>query len=379
MKTLFLLDPDVVFLNHGSFGACPQPVFEAYQAWQRRLERQPVQFLGVEFNDLMLAARIALAFYLNAATEDLVYIPNATYAVNAIARSLDLKPGDEILTSDHEYGACDKTWEFVCAKNGAVYRRQPVSIPASPEEMLAQIGSGISEHTRLIFVSHITSPTAQEMPVAELCALARQAGVLTLIDGAHTPGQIPLDLEALGADFYTGNCHKWMLSPKGAGFLHARKEAQPILEPLVVSWGWQSDGYFTTGSAFVDSFQWRGTDDPSACLAVPEAINFMQEHNWEYVRRQCHLLLTQAIERITALTGLAQVYMNDSGFHQMGVIQLPQQQDLRAFKRRLYDEHRIEIACIEWGGQQWMRISVQGYNTQGDIDCLVAALGLLLR
>lgn len=379
MKPLFLLDPDVVFLNHGSFGACPVPVFEAYQAWQRRLERQPVQFLGVEFNDHMKAARTVLATYLKASAEDLVYIPNATFAVNAVARSLNLKPGDEILATDHEYGACDKAWEFICSKSGASYKRQPVSIPATPEEMLAQIWSGVTERTRLIFTSHITSPTAQDMPVAELCALARQAGILTLIDGAHAPGQIPLNLEALGADFYTGNCHKWMLSPKGAGFLYARKDAQPILEPLVVSWGWQSDEHFTTGSTFVDCFQWRGTDDPSACLAVPAAIDFMREHNWESVQGKCHTLLSQALERITALTGFPQVYLEDAGIHQMGVVQLPQQQNLRAFKQRLYDEHRIEIPCIEWGGRHWLRISVQGYNSQENIDCLVIALDRLLR
>ncbi len=209
LKHLFLLNPDITFLNHGSFGACPRPVFEDYQAWQRRLELQPVQFLINSLPDLLHEARSQLGKYLNAAADELVFLPNATYGVNVIARSLELQPGDEVLATNHEYGACDRTWQFVCQKNGVVYRRQPVHLPAaSPSEIVEQVWMGVNERTRLIFISHISSPTALSIPVAELCARARQAGILTLVDGAHAPGQIAVDLGAIGADYYTGNCHK---------------------------------------------------------------------------------------------------------------------------------------------------------------------------
>ena len=216
MKSSFLLDPAIHFLNHGSFGACPLPVFEVYQSWQRRLENQPVFFLGRELAALQQEARQTLGVYLNAAAADLVFIPNATHGVNIIARSLigrpgsPLQPGDEVLTSDHEYGACDKTWQFLCQDSGVKYIRQPIPLPIeTPETFIEQLWQGVTPRTRLIYLSHITSPTAQRFPIELVCQRARQQGILTLIDGAHAPGQIPLDLPAIGADFYTGNCHKW--------------------------------------------------------------------------------------------------------------------------------------------------------------------------
>lgn len=380
IKDLFLLDPSVTFLNHGSFGACPKPVMRVYQDWQRRLERQPVQFLGVEYAGHMLTARQALGEYLNAPADDLVFIPNATFGVNVIARSLRLQPGDEILSCDHEYGACDRAWQFVCEKSGANYIRQAVPLPVrSSEEIVEQVWGGVSERTRLIFLSHITSPTALILPVAEICARARQAGILTLIDGAHAPGQIPLDLATLGADFYTGNCHKWMMSPKGAGFLYAVKSVQGLVEPLVVSWGWRAEPDFSTGSPFVDYLQWRGTDDPSAGLAVPAAIQFMREYNWDSVRDECHTLLKETLDRINTLTDMPSAYPAGDGFYrQMAVAELPLQPDLRGLKNRLYEEYRIEVPCIEWNKRQFLRISVQGYNTREDIDRLISALERLL-
>jgi isopenicillin-N epimerase len=384
LRDLFLLDAGVVFLNHGSFGACPRAVFAVYQEWQRRLERQPVQFLGVEFAEHMGAARTALGAYLGAEADNLVYIPNATYGVNMIARSLSLQPGDEILTSNHEYGACDRAWRFVCLKSGAIYRRQPIDFPASTaDETLEQLWQGVNQRTRLIFVSHITSPTALTLPVAEICARARQAGILTLIDGAHAPGQIPLDVGAIGADFYTGNCHKWMMAPKGAAFLHARQEVQATVEPLVVSWGWnpeQPGSLKLPGcSELPGRLEWHGTDDPSACLAVPAAIEFMQEHQWDRVRQECHHLLSRSLERLNDLSGLPTVYPCPEGYyHQMAVAELPQPADLKALKARLYKEYHIEVPLIDWNGRKFVRISVQGYNTQQDLDALYLGLQRLL-
>ncbi len=379
-KADFLLDPEVVFLNHGSFGATPRPVFEVYQQWQLRLERQPVLFLGREFNVLMAQARQALGEYLHAAADDLVFIPNATHGANIIARSLNLEPGDEVLASDHEYGACDYTWEFLCAKSGARYVHQAIPLPVSSEdEMVEQFWQGVTPRTRAIFISHITSPTALRLPVEAICRRARQAGILSIVDAAHSPGQIPLDLQALGADVVFGNCHKWMLAPKGTAFLYVRSEVQEIIEPLVVSWGYRATSETTTGSRFLDLLQWTGTKDPAAALAVPAAIGYMAEHQWDVVRQQCHDLLRQAVERVCALTGMAPLYPLDSNFYsQMAIAPLPVEVDLTVLKARLYDEYRIEVPLIEWNGRKFVRISIQAYNTPEDVDALLSALGALL-
>ena len=264
LKELFLLDPEVIFLNHGSFGACPIAVFNEYQDWQRRLERQPVQFLSVELDNYLSQARQNLGKFFNSHENDIVFIPNATHGVNIIARSLKLNPGDEILTTNHEYGACNFIWEFACSKSGAIYKRQPITPPfISAEQLLERIWEGVTSKTKVIFISHICSPTSLTMPVQNICRRARQAGIITLIDGAHAPGQIPLDLNSIQPDFYVGNCHKWMLSPKGAGFLYAQPLLQPLIEPLIVSWGYQSRYTVPRVSTFIDFLQWSGTNDPA--------------------------------------------------------------------------------------------------------------------
>jgi isopenicillin-N epimerase len=379
LKEYFLLDPTVVFLNHGSYGATPKPVFDAYQNWQRRLERQPVLFLGRELSELLLESRRVLGEYLNADADDLVYIPNATHGANIIAHSLQLKPGDEILTSDHEYGACDYTWDFVCGKTGAKYIHQHIPLPVhTGEEIVEQFWRGVTLQTRVIYLSQITSPTALRLPVEEICRRARGAGILTVIDAAHAPGQIPLDLQALDADIVFGNTHKWLMSAKGSAFLYVRRELQELIEPLVVSWGYRATPDIATGSRFIDYLQWTGTKDPTAALTVPDAIQFMKEHDWDTVRCQCHLLLRQAIELICDLTGLPPVYPLDSDFYvQMGIAPLPPS-DLPGLKSRLYSEFNIEVPLTEWREGQFVRISVQGYNTQEDIDALVRALANLL-
>jgi isopenicillin-N epimerase len=377
MRDLFLLRPDVVFLNHGSFGACPRPVFEAYQAWQLELERQPVEFLGRRFPALMQEARAALGAFVGAAADDLVYIPNATTGVNIVARSLPLEPGDEVLSTDHEYGAMDRTWRFVCRKRGTRYIRQSVPLPiTSVEQVVEAIWAGVTPRTRVLFVSQITSPTAIIFPVVELVRRARESGIITVVDGAHAPGQVSLDLTTQGVDFQLASFHKWGLGPKGSAFLYARREIQYLLEPLVVSWGWESER--PGPSRFIDEQEYQGTKDIAAYLAVPAAIRFMQDHNWSQVQQTCHELVRYARRAITALTGLAPITPDSpTWFAQMAAFPLPPC-DGPALQKRLHDECAIEIPIVTWNDRQFVRLSVQGYNTRADVDALVEALRVLL-
>jgi isopenicillin-N epimerase len=375
LRQHFLLDPNIVFLNHGSFGACPQPVFEEYQRWQLELERQPVEFIGRRFASLMRTAREKLAAYVGTHADNLVYVPNATHALNIVARSLQLNVGDEVLTTNHEYGAMERMWRFLCEKWDARYVVQPVGLPLiTPEAFVEQFWSGVTARTRVIFLSHITSPTALVFPIEEICRRARAAGILTIVDGAHTVGQLPLNLDALGADVYTSNCHKWLCAPKGSAFLYVSPHAQPRIEPLVVSWGWQAEA--PTHSRFIDEQEYTGTRDIAAYLATPTAIEFFTQHNWEQVRAECHVLAVEAQAQVLALSG-AQPFSPPEYFAQLVSVRLPPC-DLATLKMRLYVEYQVEVPLLRWNDEYLIRISVQGYNTETDIDRLIIGLQALL-
>jgi isopenicillin-N epimerase len=372
LKRHFMLDPKITYLNHGSFGATPKPVFKEYQRWQRELENQPVEFLGRRHDGLMRESRAALAEYLGTGAENIVYTQNVTIALNIAARSLELGAGDEILSTNHEYGALDRTWRFLSKERGFAYINQPVDL-TSHDAFVESFWRGVTPHTRVIFLSHITSPTATIFPVEKIIKRARLQGIITVIDGAHAPGQIPLQLDALGADFYGGNLHKWLCAPKGAGFLHARPEAQNLLKPLVVSWGYEA--LMPGGSTFIDHHEWWGTRDIAAFLTVPKAIQFQQEQDWATVRSACHHLAVETWGRIHDLTGQAPLHPDpEIWFAQMTVSTLPADTDVSALQRRLYDEYRIEIPLLDWHGNKLMRLSVQGYNSRRDMDRLLSAL-----
>lgn len=379
----FLLRPGIAFLNHGSFGACPAPVFTTYQRWQRTLEEQPVEFLGRRNRELLATARAPLGSYLGARADDLVFVPNATHGMNIVAHSLvpTLAPGDEVLATNHEYGAVERTWTMLCEAAGVRYRAQPLALPVTtPEALVEQLWAGVTERTRILVVSHITSPTALTFPVAAICQRAAARGILTVVDGAHAPGQIGLQLQALGADFYTGNLHKWLCAPKGAAFLYARPERQALLRPLIVSWGWQARDPGV--SPFQDYFEWIGTDDPAAFLSVPAAIAFQAEHDWPAVRVACHALAAQTAERIAALTGLPPISPATNTaewWTQMCAVPLPTSGlDAVELKEHLWDEYEVEVPIVEWEDRRFVRISIQAYNSQDDVDRLVAALRALL-
>ena len=374
----FILNPAIHYLNHGSFGATPLPVFEEYQRWQRELEYQPTEFLGRRAPELLAASRQILAEYLGISINDLVYITNATIGLNAVARSLDLGLGDEVLSTDHEYGALDRTWRYLAQKQGFCYTNQPIHVPViSPEKFIEELWQGVTPRTKVIFLSHITSPTALIFPVEQVCRRARQEGIITVVDGAHAPGQLPLNLTELGADFYAGNLHKWLCAPKGSAFLAIRPEHQTAVQPLVVSWGWMSDN--STSSQLINALEWVGTRDISAFLSVPKAIAYQREHNWAMIRDACHDLTCDARRRVSDITGLDPLSPDSSEwFGQMISLPLPAHLDGIELHRRLYDEYSIEAPILQWKDHLLLRCSFQAYNGPEDVLALESAVRQLL-
>jgi isopenicillin-N epimerase len=354
VKELFLLDPDVVFLNHGSFGACPRRVFDRYQAWQRELEREPVDFITRRLTGLLAEARAALGEYVGAGADDLTFVPNATTGVNIAARALRLQPGEEVLATDLEYGACDLTWEHECAKADARYVRVPAG------ELLDHR----TDSTRAVFLSHITSETALLLPAERIVQEARAGGLTTIVDGAHAVAQVDLDLTALGADFYAGNCHKWLCAPKGAGFLYVAPHLQDTVDGTITSWGYEEP------SSFISRTQRQGTRDSAAYLAVPDAIEFVREHN---TRDRCIELAREARRALCGLLDSEPIAPEDQVLQMASVRLPPGDSDLQ---RRLFADHRVEIPISD---DMLMRISIAMYNTEEDVERLLDALSVLLR
>ncbi|MBC8146308.1 MAG: aminotransferase class V-fold PLP-dependent enzyme [bacterium] len=379
LRTLFMLRPEVAFLNHGSFGACPRPVMAQYQSWQLESETEPVEFHARRAAGLLQTAREALGELVGADANDLVYVTNATVAVNIVARSLRLGPTDEVLGTDHEYGACERVWRFLSTRGGPRYRSAHIPVPVTThEDMIEQLFSQIGPDTRVIFISHITSPTALTFPIAEVCRRARELGLMTIVDGAHVPGQMSLNLREIDPDFYTGNLHKWLCAPKGAAFLYARNELQPMLDPLVVSWGYES--IFDGPSQFIDAHEYRGTRDISPALTVPFAIDFQREHNWKDVIAECHAMVKRArpliAEALDAVPIAPEGPASSNGdatewYVQMSAFLLPDGYDRLSLGTRLFDEHQVEIPTFGWNDRQTIRISIQGYNTWNDVERLL--------
>ncbi|MCY4061447.1 MAG: aminotransferase class V-fold PLP-dependent enzyme [Chloroflexi bacterium] len=366
----FLIRDDVIFFNHGAFGACPKSVFECYQAWQLELERQPVDFLLRRGAPLMADARARIADYFNVPSDEIVFVTNATTGLSRAVRSLSLQPGDEILTTDHEYGAVNRLLDFVADRTGAQIVRSYVRLPYRDDaRFVDDLFADATAKTRAIVISHITSPTSLIFPVQRICERARAEGILTIIDGAHAPGQLPVDLKAIGADMYSGNFHKWLCAPKGSGFLHVRPEHHASIDPLEISHG------VYDGSGFVERNEWQGTRDIAAFLTAPAAIDYQRERNWRAVRAECHRLALQAQTRLC--NRYQQTPFSENQFAQKVTVPLPQC-DVDLLRRRLYDDYRIEAPVGKFADQCEIRISVQAYNTSAEIDLLIAALDDLL-
>jgi isopenicillin-N epimerase len=370
-RDLFMLDPSVVFLNHGSFGAVPRPVFEHQEALRRRMEAEPVRFLARSLSDELAAVRAELAAFVGTDPAALALTTNTTTAINAVARSVDLAPGDEVLVTDHEYGAMRLLWDEVTARAGATVT--VAELPAAPEreeELAAAVLERLTPRTRVVFCSHVTSASATVLPAARICAEARRRGVISVVDGAHGPGLLDLDLAAVGADVYVGNAHKWLLAPRGAAFIQASTAARRWVGGPVVSWGWTWEGE----DAFQGRFDWPGTFDPTALLCIPRALAFRREHDWAAVAGRCHALAEATLARLVATAGAVPTAGPALRPPQMVAVRLPVA-DARSLHEWLWREHRIEIPVESLHGHTLLRLSVQAYTTEADCDRLVAVLG----
>ena len=367
LRARFRLEPGVDFLNHGSFGAAPLEVLDAAARWRDQMEANPDRFLRQVLPDALRDAAAELARFLHAEGDDLVFVENATSAVNAVLRSLDFRAGDEILINSQSYGAVRQAVRYVCERTGAraIEPHVPLPIAAAP---IAPVG----ERTRLVIVDHISSPTGLVWPVPEIVAAARKHGALVLVDGAHAPGQLDLDLPALGADWYTGNCHKWLFAPRGCAFLWSRRDRRSEVHPLPISHGY--------GKGFTEEFDWPGTRDFSAWLAAPAGVRFLHELGPAAVRRYCHQLAVSAAEGVAH--AWAQPLAGPAGLHgSMMAIRLPEawqhagatRDTARRLQSEFMDRHRIAVAIMAIDGALWARISAQVYNSPGDYDRLIEA------
>lgn len=373
MKSQFLLNPNITFLNHGSYGACAKPIFENYQYWQLELEKEPIQFNTKKYYTYLKQSKLSLSLYLGCNEEDIYFTPNPTTAVNTIMRSLSFKKGDEILSTNCEYGAMDIIWDFYFRKTGVKYVKSNIKLPVIEKEFfLSEFWKGYSENTKAIFISHVSCITSLIQPLKEICKKARELGLLIIIDGAHVPGHIPLNINKLNPDFYIGTCHKWMLTPKGCSFLYVKKDKQNILEPLVIGWGYGSQE--NVENYFLECHQREGARDNAAYLTIPSALHFFNKYNWEEKSLLCKQLILDNYESLCSLLNSKPLCPISSEFlGQMCTIPINTNYPLE-LKELLYSKYKIEIPIIHSNGKTYMRVSLTPYNSQSDLDILRSAL-----
>jgi isopenicillin-N epimerase len=394
------LDPAITFLNHGSFGACPRPVLDVQAAWRDQLEAEPVRFLGRELNGRLATVREALGDFVGADPDDLALVTNATGGANAVIRSLRFEAGDEILTTDHEYNAILNVLRYVAERDGARAVIVGLPFPAiSPDDVVERVMALVTERTRLAVISHVTSPTALILPVERIVQAFAERGIDTLVDGAHAPGMVALDLDALGAAYYTANLHKWVCAPKGSAFLHVRRDRQAGVRPGTISHGLNAP---TDGrSRFRLEFDWQGTLDPTPWLAVPAAIDFiggLVDGGWPAVMARNHELAVYGRDALAGVLGGEHLGSPATMIGAMAALPLPSKGplggeasgssplDTDPFQLVLYERFGIEVPIGAWPVPaveatsppiRSIRISAALHNDAADIDRLVAALGEL--
>ena len=371
MKKHFLLDPNITFLNHGSFGACPKVVFDNYQYWQRELERQPVKFFTKVLYEKLEYSRKKLSNFIGCDHDELIFFQNPTTAVSNIICNLNLKSGDEVLMSSHEYGALIRSWVEWGVKKNIKIIQQEVKLPLTNEsEFIESIWRGVTPKTKVIFLSHITSATGLIFPVEKIISMAKQKKIMTIIDGAHVPAHIPLNIHKINCDFYAGALHKWLCGPKGASFLYVKKEHQPWVKPLIYSWGKEGDD--PGPSEFLQDFQWQGTRDMAAFLSIPSAIEFYHGY-LEKNLKLCRKNIKYAFKNLELTLKTEPISNGGNWIAQMVSHPLPKSVPLD-LKEILYNKHKIEIPIFMWRNRMFIRISMQVYNEKKEIDLLLSAL-----
>ena len=386
-RAQMMLDPSTTNLNTGSFGPLPRVVFDEVTELRRQLAWEPMDFLVRKLPPLLWTARTRLAEFLGVRPERLMFAVNVTAAINLVASSLQLAAPGEILLTDHEYGAMHWCWERAAQRLGLRLRTFPLpTMPRSAGDIVVAAEAAMSPQTRLFFFSHVLSPTGLVLPAKELCALARRRGILSVVDGAHAPAMIPLNVNDIGADFYGGNCHKWLLAPTGSGFLHIGPGNEDRLQPMQVSWGWytgprsadEADEFGSTPR--LRRIEFEGTRDACACLAVPKAIDFQSGIGWDAIRQRTREMAAYVRRKIGELPGLKLATPEDPTFSgTMTAFELPPGIVAQELRDALWEKHRIEVPIIERPDRLLVRVSTHFYNTQEEIDRLHEALKTLLR
>lgn len=385
-QDVWLLDPEISFLNHGSFGSTPREVLEFQQQLQLRMERRPMGFLVRELEGELDKAREHLAGFLGVNASELVFVRNATAGVNAVLRSLKLAPGDELLTTNHEYNASRNALEFVAARSGAQVVIADVPFPLSSEsEIVDAILSATTERTRIVLIDHVTSQTGLVFPLEKLVAEMNVRGIDTLVDGAHGPGMLDLDIDAIGAAWYTGNCHKWICAPKGAAFLWSREDRLEEIRPISISHG--ANSRRSDRSRYHIEFDWVGTDDPTAVLAIPRALDFMGKllpGGWSELRRRNHELVVEARDILCEALEIEKP-APDSMLGSLAAVPLPDGRNNSGVVPALYGDplqdrllfaHHIEVPVVAWPSppHRLIRVSAQIYNSREQYEHLARAL-----
>ena len=375
MKNLFLLDPNITYLNHGSYGSCPSSVFNDYQKLQKRLEQQPVQFMTKYLWKYLKESRDTLGTFLNCDGDDLLLFANPTTAINNVIENLNLNKGDEVLMTQHEYGALVRAWSRSSKRNNFSIVQQPVNVPVSSKKnFIKQFLAGITVNTKVVFISQITSQTGLIFPIKEICEYATKKGIVTIVDGAHVPGHIDLNISNLECDFYTGTCHKWLCAPKGSSFLYVRKSFQANIKPQVVSWGEEGDD--PGPSQFQMDFQWQGTKDMSSFLSIPSAIHFIESNNWKENHKISKELILEVSEDLKNLFGTNPLFKSEDWVGQMVSHPLPSNTP-ENLKEMLWEKFLIEVPVFEWKKQKYIRVSAHFYNDRNDMKTLINALKMI--
>lgn len=370
------LREDSINLNHGSFGPPPRVVRAAQMRWRARLDEQPMDFFVRQYEPAYFDACARLAKFVGTRSDNIVFAENATAAMNHVAKSFALSPGDEVLLTDHEYGAVVRIWQRACAEAGATLRT--VALPllfTTAEAVVQSITAALTDQTKLLVISQITSPTAVTLPVKEVCAALRQRNVATCIDGPHAIAQLPLVIDDLDCDYYCASLHKWLCAPLGSGFLYAHPRRQAIMQPASLSWG---RIHVEDRHTWRDEFVWSGTRDASNWLAVPTAIEWLEAYGLQRFREETHTLAKYARQRLVELTGLAPIMPDDIAWYgSMAHVPLPPG-DAKGLQRALWEQHRIEVPVVAWNGGRYIRVSCHLHNNRKQVDTLLHVLPALL-